>query len=264
MAETKQEYQYVPNTWTSSGGSSTSQTKQNTASKKVLDDALLNTILSGLTGQMTDEEIAAYAKSLLDPQRNAGIEAAQQQFETTQLAKQQEIENLAATLARNIAEQQGAYAQNAAAIETAALARGMGRSSYTMQTLSNQGQQLAEAIRLLGEDNARAQNQIQQQITQAAQQNAQTQGRIKTDYASQLAAKMQELKQNQAAAYNQQYLTAVSAALGSQSTMDSSTAGTDNNQSVTGTVVDPNAAGGGEKKMSAGVSVPKLTLTQKV
>lgn len=254
MAE-NQVYQYVPKSWSEAVGSSTSQTKQSTETKKVLDDALLNTILSGLTGQMTDDEIAAYAKSLLDPQLNAGLEAAQQQYETTQLSKQQEIENLAATLARNIAEQQGAYAQNAAAIETAALARGMGRSSYTLQTLSNQGQQLSEAIRLLGEDNARAQNQIQQQITQAAQQSAQTQGRIKTDYASQLAAKMQELKQNQQAAWNQNYMTAVSAALGSQSTMDSSTVGTDNKQNVSGEVVAPGGNGGGEQKKGSSSKV---------
>lgn len=249
-------YQYNPKTWSESVGSSTSNTKQTTTSKKVLDDVLLAQILGGLSGQMTDDEIAAYAKSLLDPQLNAGIEAAQQQYDAAKLSREQEIENLAATLAKNISEQQSAYAQNAAAVETAALARGMGRSSYTLQTLSNQGAQLAEAIRMLGEDNARAQNQIQQQISLAAQQNAQTQGRIKTDYASQLAAKMQELKQNQQTAWNQNYMTAVSAALGSQSTMDSATTGANNSVSVSGEVVAPeNGNGGGEQKKGGSSSV---------
>lgn len=245
-------YNYIPQTWSESASSSTSNTKQQTTTKKVLDDALLAQILSGLTDQMTDEQIAEYAKNLLDPQKNAGLEAAQQQYDAAKLGREQEIENLAATLARNIADQQSAYAQNAAKVETAALARGMGRSSYTLQTLANQGTQLAEAIRMLGEDNARAQNQIQAQITQAAQQNAQTQGRIKTDYAAQLAAKMQELKQNQQAAFNQNYMTAVSAALGSASTMDSSTTGTDNSQSVSGMVEDPSANSAGEERGTGG------------
>lgn len=219
-----------------SAGSSTSNTKQSTTSKKVLDSDLLAAILGGLTPNMTDEEIAAYAENLLRPQLNAGIEAAQQQFETTQLAKQQEIDNLAATLARNIAEQEGAYAKNMANVENAALARGMGRSSYTLQTLAQQGKNFANAVQLLSEDNARQQNYAQQQITQAAQQNAQTQGRLNTDYAAQLAAKVQELKMNQKAAYDQNYMTAVSTAMGSQSDMTSNTAGTQNNMTLTGDI----------------------------
>lgn len=219
-----------------SSGSSTSSTKQSTLSKKVLDDALLNAIMSGLTPNMTDEEIAAYAENLLKPQLNAGIEAAQQQYDATALAKQQEIENLAATLQRNIAQQETAYTKNMANVEAAALARGMGRSSYTLNQLANQGRNYAAAVQQLSEENARAQNQVQQQITQAAQQNAATQGRLNTDYASQLAAKIQELKQSQKTAYDQNYMTAVSAAMGSQSDMTSDTAGTQNNFGITGTI----------------------------
>ena len=227
---------YVAKNFNETTGTSTSSTQQSTTSKKVLDSDLLAAILDGLTPNMTDEEIAAYAESLLRPQLNAGLEAAQQQYETTQLAKQQEIDNLAATLARNIAEQEGAYARNMANVENEALARGMGRSSYTLQTLANQGKNFANAVQLLSEENARQQNYAQQQITQAAQQNAQTQGRLNTDYAAQLAAKMQELKMNQKAAYDQNYMTAVSAAMGSQSDMTSNTAGTQDSMTLKGEV----------------------------
>ena len=198
--------QLIPENWTDSTGTSESVTSSTTSTKKVLDAQLLAAIMSGLTGQMTDKEIAQYAENLLKPQLNAGIEAAQQAYETTKLSKEQEIENLAAALTRSIMEQEGAYKQNMAAVETAALARGMGRSSYTLESLANQGTLYAEVIRQLTEDTGRQQQQIQAQISQAAQQNAQTQGRLNTDYAATLAAKIQELKQSQQQAYNQNYL----------------------------------------------------------
>lgn len=196
----------------------TTTSTSSSVTKNVLDEQLLATILGGLTGQMTPEEIAAFAENLLRPQLNAGLEAAQQAHETTALAKQQEIDNLAAALARSVQEQNAAYRQSAANVETAALARGMGRSSYTLQTLANQGDALAKAVMQLTDENARQSAQIQQQITQSAQQMAQTQGRLKTDYAAQLAAKVQELTQMQRQEANQNYMTAVSAAMGQQTT----------------------------------------------
>ena len=176
---------------------SQSQSQSQSTTKKLLDSELLNQILGGLAGNMTDKEIAAFAENLLRPQLNAGIEASRQNFETTKLSKEQEIANLAANLTRAIDEQSSAYRQSKANVETAALNRGMGRSSYTLQTLANQGDALAKAVRELTDENARKTGQIQDQITQAAKQNSQTQGRLNTDFASQLAAKVQELNENQ-------------------------------------------------------------------
>lgn len=234
MAE--EELKKKPGQFQDSAESSESTTKQNTTSQKFLDGDLLGQILSGLTPGMTDEEISAFAESLLRPILNAQTEAAQQNYETTRLAKEQEIQNLSATLARNIAEQQSAYRQSVANVETSALSRGMGRSSYTMQTLASQGNALAKAVQQLSEESARAQSQAQQQITLAAQQNAATQGRLNTDYATQLAAKVQELRESQRTAYNQNYMTAVSEALGSKSSMDSNTVGTGSSSTVTGAI----------------------------
>ena len=238
-----------PNSYTQNASESTSTTNQESQTGAVLDKALLETILSGLTGQMTDEEIASFAESLLRPQLNAELEAAQQNLETTRLGLEQEQENLASELARAITEQQNAYRQSMAGVETAALARGMGRSSYTLQTLAGQGNALAEAVRQLTDESTRQSAQLQSRITQAQQQNAQTQGRLNTDYASNLAAKIQELRQNQQQAYNQNYMTAVSASLGSKSTNTSTTTGSDTSMSVSGKISGKHS---GSSKESSG------------
>ena len=234
----------------SSKSQSTSQSQSTTS--KFLDEALRDKILAGLMGYMTDEEIAAYAENLLKPQLNAGLEAAEQQYATTELAKQQEIENLAAALTRSIEEQEGAYAKSRASLETAALARGMGRSSYTLSTLANADSAYAKAIENLTRDTSRQQSQIQAQITQAAQQKAQTTGRLSTDYAANLAAKVQELKQQQRQEYNQNYLTAVSGSMGTTSTGTQQTQGsteskstTDTTGSSTSTTITKSLGGGG-------------------
>lgn len=253
-----------PKSFTDSASQSESNTKQSTESRRFLDGELLSQILSGLAPNMTDDEISAFAENLLRPVLNAGLESAQQSYEATKLGKEQEIENLAATLARSIAEQQSAYRQSAANVETAALSRGMGRSSYTMQTLANQGSALAKAVQQLTEENARAQSQAQQQITLAAQQNAQTQGRLNTDYATQLAAKVQELRESQRQNYNQNYMTAVSEALGNRSTMDSTTKGTDTSSSVSGEFVDPNANVGTAEKRNTASSGNNLVVRQTI
>ena len=251
-----------PKSFTDSASQSESNTKQSTESRRFLDGELLAQILSGLAPNMTNDEISAFAENLLRPVLNAGLESAQQSYEATKLGKEQEIENLAATLARSIAEQQNAYRQSAANVETAALARGMGRSSYTLQTLANQGSALAKAVQQLTEENARAQNQAQQQITLAAQQNAQTQGRLNTDYATQLAAKIQELRESQRNAYNQNYMTAVSESLGNRATMDSTTKSTDTGSSVSGEFVGPNANVGTAEKRNTASGGKNLILNQ--
>jgi hypothetical protein len=106
----------------------------------------------------------------------------------------------------------------------------MGRSSYTMQTIANQGQAFAKAVENLTRDTQKQQSFLQNQITLAAQQNAQTQGRLNTDYASQLAAKIQELRQNQRDSYNQNYLTAMSNAMGRRTSGSEQTHGTSQTQ----------------------------------
>ena len=242
---------------------SESQSKSESLSttKKLLDSDLMNQILGGLMKNMTDEELTQFADNLLRPQLNAALEESRQNYETTKLSKEQELENLAASLTRAIDEQNTAYRKSAANVETAALSRGMGRSSYTLQTLANQGDALAKAVRQLTDESTRQSGQIQKQITQAAQQNSQTQGRLNTDFASQLAAKVQELKENQRKEWNSNYLTAVSAAMGQQTTGTQQTSGTSDTtgeqhtegSSHSTSVTYTNRGGGGKKNKSGDI-----------
>jgi len=205
---------------------SQSQSQSQSTTKKVLDEKLLQTILSGLTGRMTDEEISAYAENLLRPTLSAQLEAAQQNYETAKLSREQEIESLAAALSRDIGKQERAYARSAAQVQTAALARGMGRSSYALETLAQQGNELARAVRELTQESTQKEAHLRDQITQAAQQNAQTQGRLNADYAKQLAASVQEMKRQQNQQYNSNYLAAVTGSMGSQTTGTQQSTGT--------------------------------------
>lgn len=235
---------------------SESQSQSASATKKVLDEKLRDQILSGLMGYMTDEEIDAYAKNLLQPQRDAQIEAAKQKYETDKLLGEQEIEDLAAQLTRSIDEQRRGYAKSAADVQTAALARGMGRSSYTLDTLANEGERLARAVQELTQENERNSEQIRKRMAQAAQQNTQTIGRLNTDYAAQLAAKVQEIRDSQRREYNQNYLAAVSGSMGSSTSGQSSTTGSSvsdttgisHTEGSSSTVTKSYSTGGGSRK----------------
>ena len=227
---------------------STSTTQSQSKTQALLDEALRDSILSGLKGYMTDEQIAEYAENLLKPVLNANLEAAQQEFDTAKLSREQEIENLAVQLAQAIDKQNQSYTQNRANLENAALARGMGRSSYLLDTEAQLGQALSAAIQQLTDENTRQTGQIQRQITQAADQLAQTQGRLNTDYASQLSAKLQELKDAQRQEYNQYYMSATSAAMGSQTTGTSTTNSTSTSTTQTGS----GGSGGGRSSKNTG------------
>ncbi len=231
---TETSYQSKTNSTSHGESTSRSDSRSQSSTSKVLDEALRDRILSGLMGEMTDEEIDAYAENLLAPQRDAELEAAQQKYDTAKLTGEQEIKSLASELTRSIAEQKRSYARSAADVQTAALARGMGRSSYTLETLANTGDRLSRAVQELTETNSQKTAQAREQMALSAQQNAQTQGRINMDYARQLAAKVQELKESRRSAYNQNYLTAVSGSMGSATSGASSTQGSSSSD-TTGT-----------------------------
>ena len=225
ITESNTEYESTTNSKYHSESTSKSESQSQSATRKVLDEALRDRILSGLMGTMTDEEIDAYAENLLAPQRNAGLEAAQQKYDAAKLTGEQEIESLAAELARSITEQKRSYAQSAADVQTAALSRGMGRSSYMLEALANTGDRLSRAVKELTDASEQKTAQARAQMALAAQQNAETQGRLNADYARELAAKVQELKDSQRREYNQNYLAAVSGSMGSATSGTSSTQG---------------------------------------
>ena len=225
ITQTHSSYESTSNSEYHTQSQSKSESQHESATKKVLDEQLRDEILSGLMGYMSDEEIDAYAENLLRPQRDAQLEAAQQQYDTARLLGEQEIKDLAAQLSAGIEEQKRSYEKSAANVQTAALARGMGRSSYTLDVLSGEGEKMARAIREMTQENERKREQTREKMAQQAEQNAKTQGRINTDYAAQLAAKVQELRQQQKKDYNQNYLAAVSGSMGTSTSGSSATTG---------------------------------------
>lgn len=261
ITESSTEYESTTNSRYHSESTSQSESQSQSATRKVLDEALRDRILSGLMGYMTDEEIDAYAENLLAPQRNAGLEAAQQKYDAAKLTGEQEIESLTAELARSIAEQKRSYAQSAADVQTAALSRGMGRSSYTLEALANTGDRLSRAVKELTDASEQKTAQARARMALAAQQNAATQGRLNADYAKELAAKVQELKESQRREYNQNYLAAVSGSMGSATSGTSSTkgssvsdaTGTSHTQGSSSTVTKSYSTGGGSSKSSSRV-----------
>lgn len=235
---------------------SRNESQSQSTTGKVLDEALRDKILSGLMGEMTDEEIDAYAESLLTPQHNAGLEAAQQRYDAEKLAGEQEIAELARALTRDIDAQKRSYAQSASDVQTAALARGMGRSSYALETLAKTGDRFARAVRELTEESEQKAGQARSRMALAARQNVQTQGRLKEDYAKALAAKVQELKEQRRKAYNQNYLTAVSGSMSSTTSGTSSTTGHTVTESTgtshtSGSSTTVTQSGGGGKRKSS-------------
>lgn len=104
------------------------------------------------------------------------------------------------------------------------------------------------------------QGQLQEQISLAAQQQTQTKNRLNKDYAAQLAAKVQELRQNQQNAFNQNYMTAVSAALGSQTKNDSTTTGSSNSLNLSGNIENMSDYAGGAGTSSGTKKKPSSKL----
>lgn len=247
------------NTSSHSESQSQSRSQSQSATQKVLDERLRDRILAGLTGGMTDEEIERYAQNLLRPALDAELEASQQRYETTKLGKEQEIDRLAAALERSIREQERAHARSAAQVQTAALARGMGRSSYALQTLANEGREHARTIGELTAQSDEQSGRLQAQITQAAQHNAATQGRLNADYAQNLAAKVQELREQQRKESNSNYLAAVAGSMGaqttgSQSTSGSSTTDTTGTSRTSGSSTTTTTSGSGGSRRTAATS----------
>lgn len=225
----------VTNSSSNSQSQSTSQSQQQSqgqsqsTTQNVVNDGLLDRILAGLqnvgyTGK-SEEELREIAANRYNPIYNAETEAARQKQQATDLGLQQQIESLLAGGERQLNQQNAAYDQSRANIETGALARGMGRSSYTMSTLNKNDQARAAALDQIMRDLNMQQGQLEAQRTQSSQQLAETLGRLETDKQTQILNQLQDLLdseyQKQQSATQQQnsnWLTALEMAMGQQTT----------------------------------------------
>ena len=210
-----------------SGSQSQGQSSSQQTTQKVIDQQLLAQLLQGLADMgytpRSEEALRQAAENRYNPLYNAEVEAAKQKQQQTDLALSQQLSELLSGISRQKETQNGAYDKARANIETGALSRGMGRSSYTTSTLSNNDIARAKALSQIDEDANRQTGQIGAQRTQLTQQLAETLGRLSTDKETNISNYLQDLydqefqrAQAANAAKNQNYLTAVDLAMGTK------------------------------------------------
>ena len=208
----------------------TSQSQQSQSiTQAVINSELLAQILAGLQDagytQKTTDELMKIAEDYYLPQYNAEIEAEKQAQAVKDMSYTQQLENLQSAYGKNIDVQNAAYDKSRAALETGALARGMGRSSYTMATLAGNDQARSAALAQLADDYLQNVRQVTDEQALSNAQSAETIGRLNADKATNITNKLRELADAEYQKYitgvNQQnanYLAAVQAAMGQMTT----------------------------------------------
>lgn len=208
----------------------TSQSQQSQSiTQAVINSELLAQILAGLKDagytQKTTDELMKIAEDYYLPQYNAEIEAEKQAQAVKDMSYTQQLENLQSAYGKNIDVQNAAYDKSRAALETGALARGMGRSSYTMDTLAGNDQARSAALAQLADDYLQNVRQVTDEQALSSAQSAETIGRLNADKAKNITNKLRELADAEYQKYitgvNQQnanYLAAVQAAMGQMTT----------------------------------------------
>ena len=235
----------------------TSQSQQSQSiTQAVINSELLAQILAGLKDagytQKTTDELMKIAEDYYLPQYNAEIEAEKQAQAVKDMSYTQQLENLQSAYGKNINVQNAAYDKSRAALETGALARGMGRSSYTMATLAGNDQARSAALAQLADDYLQNVRQVTDEQTLSAAQSAETIGRLNADKATNITNKLRELADTEYQKYitgvNQQnanYLAAVQAAMGQMTTgQTTGTSKTSETSNTTGQSTQVTYAGG--------------------
>ena len=235
----------------------TSQSQQSQSiTQAVINSELLAQILAGLQDagytQKTTDELMKIAEDYYLPQYNAEIEAAQQAQAVKDMSYTQQLENLQSAYGKNIDVQNAAYDKSRAALETGAMARGMGRSSYTMATLAGNDQARSAALAQLADDYLQNVRQVTDKQTMSSAQSAETIGRLNADKATNITNKLRELADAEYQKYitgvNQQnanYLAAVQAAMGQMTTgQTTGTSKTSETSNTTGQSTQVTYAGG--------------------
>lgn len=143
----------------------------------------------------TNEERQAQAQLEYDTYYSQMRRAAQQQQEQNDLRLQQQRDALQSAYDRNRDQAAQQYAQAYSQADRALLARGMGRSSYGLQTLSNVALQGAQANADIWRQQTEAENQIEDQRTQLSQQLQQTLAGYEAEQAKDILKRQNELEE---------------------------------------------------------------------
>lgn len=145
----------------------------------------------------TDEQIKAQAESEYQSYYDQLRLAAQQQKDTSDLALQQRKEGLQATYDKQREQSAREYAQAYSSADRLALSRGMQRSSYNSQTLSNINLRAAEAQQSISDQQASAEGDIDEQRTLLAQQLAQQLSQYTASQAADVLNRIRELEEQE-------------------------------------------------------------------
>lgn len=156
----------------------------------------------------TAEDLQREAETRYASVYNQKRNTAQQNYETTDLAYQNQLSELANTLQDNQAALQKQTADSVAAANRYLTTRGMQRSSYGLQNQTNIERSGAQNLLNLQKQYATNVNGIQNNRTLLAQQLANTLASYDTDYANDVLAYIDQQKQldyERQAAADQQY-----------------------------------------------------------
>jgi len=162
----------------------------------------LDKLQQQLAGYATDDAtLRAQAEALYKPTYLTELEALRQQFALQQQAYKSQLEGMGMTYDRQRRATNQAYDESAVDLNNALTKRGLGRSSL----VSTQGAYLESkrntALSDIDASEAAARNALLEKIALLADQSAQSEKLLASNYAQQLEARIQELRQqNQSAA----------------------------------------------------------------
>jgi hypothetical protein len=162
---------------------------------------------------MTDAEIQAQAANEYQSYYDKLRLSAQQNVASTDLLLQQQIGGLGTTYGKQLEASQKDYAQGYSQSAREQLARGMGRSSYALQTLANVNQSGAEAKQTIMDAKGAAEANLAAQRTQLQSQLA---AQMMNYDASQSADILKRIGELQTTQYERQYQTGRDAASDAQ------------------------------------------------
>ena len=145
----------------------------------------------------TDEQLQAEAENRYKSQYTQNRTSAQQAYDTSALALDQQRAGLETSYAKQAEQAAQATRQNYAAADRQSLTRGMQRSSYNNATLANINNAGAKTQNEIRQALTTAQGNVDQQKTLLTQQLAQTLAGYETGYANDVAAYLDTLKQQE-------------------------------------------------------------------
>lgn len=142
----------------------------------------------------TEAERRTIAENLYKNSLEQAMLSAQQQYDTSNLALQNQLNTLGTNYDRQLEAQREANAQTYSQADRAALQRGMQRSSYNLSRLANIALQGDEALANIQQDRTNAVNNITSQQALLSKQLAQSQASANTQYQNSILAYMQQLE----------------------------------------------------------------------